>query len=376
MEQIHIWNLIAKKLSGEAEDHELLELEQVLRANPELHYSMQTIIDLWRPEQHFDQEEAHRAFERHVARMHQLNIPIFAEPDVQESVIYPGSEEPGRSRRSRKRFLFSALSLAMVAGIILVGFRYFRAEPVRQPALAAEKAISEVSTQNGSKTSLVLPDGTLVWLNSGSKLSYDKNFGNTLREVVLNGEAFFDVVHNAEKPFIIHTNKINIKVLGTKFNVRSYLSDKTTEASLIRGSIEVSFKDRPSEKIILKPNEKIVVANDDLTLKPVSPRKLQKHVSEPIVAVKNLTYESRSGAIIETSWVENRLIFQDESFEDLARRMERWYAVTISFSNPDMKELYFTGNFRNESISQALEALKLTANFNYTIVGNSITISK
>ncbi len=80
------------------------------------------------------------------------------------------------------------------------------------------------------------------------------------------GEAFFDVAHNAERPFVIHTARIDIKVLGTRFNVKSYPTDKTTEATLLRGSIEVSIKDRPNETIILKPDEKLVVANDDSTL--------------------------------------------------------------------------------------------------------------
>jgi transmembrane sensor len=239
----------------------------------------------------------------------------------------------------------------------------------------ADNATSEISTRNGSKTKVVLPDGTQVWLNSGSKLSYSKSFGNNNREVLLTGEAFFDVVHNAEKPFIIHTTNMNIKVLGTMFNVKSYPTDKSTVATLIRGSIEVSLKDRPAEKIILKPNEKIIVANSNSTvIKPIKTKLEQEPDGVPIVSVRGLTYYQHSRDVVETSWVENKLIFQNESFEDLASQLERWYGVNIRFKNPEMQQLYFTGDFKNESISQALDALKLSNNFNYTIEGNNITI--
>src|SRR5260221_1009127 len=126
----------------------------------------------------------------------------------------------------------------------------------------SEKAISRITTKNGSKTNLLLPDGTRVWLNAGSSITYDSSYDKMMREVILSGEGYFDVVRNKEKPFIIHAAKINIKVLGTQFNVKSYPTDNTTEASLIHGSIEVTFRDKPNKKIILKPNEKIVVDND------------------------------------------------------------------------------------------------------------------
>src|SRR6185295_4150484 len=94
-----------------------------------------------------------------------------------------------------------------------------------------------------------------------------------LREVTLNGEAYFDVTKNAEKPFIIHTKKMDVKVIGTVFNVRSYNDEKTAEASLIRGSIEVTFKDRKDQKIILIPNQKISVANNAIEAPVEKPEK-------------------------------------------------------------------------------------------------------
>lgn len=372
MEQDYIWNLIAKKLSGEAVEEELQELEKQLRKNPELHYPMQTIIDLWRSEQPSAQEEAHGAFNRHVERMQHLKVDY----KPQEN----STTDHGEGRKYKRSFLWPALSLAAIGCVLFFGLKSFWADvPVSaDPLRHAEKAISEVSTKNGFKTNLILPDGTKVWLNAGSNLTYDSAYGKNIREVALSGEAFFDVVKNKEKPFIIHTSKINIKVLGTEFNVRSYPTDKTTEASLIRGSIEVTFKDKPNKKIILKPNEKIVVENERSVGAVVETAHQDnsakvKEVPEP--AVKNLTYEYKTGAIIETSWVENKLIFQDESFEDIARQLERWYGVSIRFENQQLKENHLTGSFKNETIKQALDALKFTASFHYEIDNNNnITI--
>ena len=230
MHEEYIWNLIAKKLSGEAVREELQELEDLLRISPELHYSMQNIIDLWKPQPNFDQEEAHQAFNRHLERMHDLGIELTPNNfHKEEEKRFAGLP----LNRRKKVILWSAVSLSVLAGLLFTGVKFFnpgnhgKALSAYSNTLPAEKTTSEISTKNGSKTNVLLPDGTTVWLNAGSKLTYDKTYGNTLREVTLTGEAFFDVVHNAEKPFVIHTSKINIRVLGTKFNVKSYPTDKT-----------------------------------------------------------------------------------------------------------------------------------------------------
>ena len=149
---------------------------------------------------------------------------------------------------------------------------------------------------------------------------------------------------------------------------------KPRKLPLIRGSIEVTFKDKPNKKIILKPNEKIVVNNEQEYRGILETSRQESHEKLnqiPDAAVKNLTYENKTGEIIETSWVENKLIFQDESFEDIARQLERWYGVSIVFRNDQLKENHLTGSFKNETIRQALDALKFTALFNYEIDNNN-----
>ncbi len=367
-----IWNLIAKKLAGEASPEEIRELEWLLKNNPELHYPMQTISDLWNSSARPDPDEAEAAFSRHLDRMRDRQVDFWGRrKDFLES--------PAGQRGSR-RVLFFVLSLVVGAGMLTVLLWPSGRAPHPNPAPVAHQPAptgNDIYTANGSRTHLTLPDGTLVWLNAGSRLSYGKNFNTTTREVNLTGEAFFDVAHNTQKPFLIHTTRIDVEVLGTRFNVKSYPSDRTTEATLIRGSIEVLIRDRPSEKIILRPDEKLVVANDTGILHRLNPGKTAAvGAGDPLVAVRKPTYEPKTGAIIETSWVDNKLTFREESFADLASRMERWYGVTIHFADRSLEQLQFTGSFKEETIDQALDALKYTARFSYQTEGNLIIINK
>jgi ferric-dicitrate binding protein FerR (iron transport regulator) len=375
------WNLIAKKLMGEAAPEELHELERLLKDNPELHYPMQTIIDLWKSSADLNKDEAEKAFSRHLDRIKDLSIdfPLVDVVAAEYPQGYPDPVDgplPGKRLSGRHTLLLTGL----FATLFLAAAWFYNRAPESLPAPVAHlpvPAANDIYTANGSRTHLTLPDGTLVWLNAGSRLSYGKNYNGTAREVSLTGEAFFDVARNSQKPFLIHTARIDIQVLGTSFNVKSYPTDRTTEATLIRGSIEVSIKDRPSEKIILKPNEKLVVANDDSTLLRSSPGRYPASVrDESLVSIRKPTYEQSTGAIIETSWVDNKLSFKGETFGELALQMERWYGVTIRFSDPALEQLQFTGSFKEETIQQALEALKLTAMFTYTIEGSQIDVNK
>jgi ferric-dicitrate binding protein FerR (iron transport regulator) len=366
-----IWELMARKLAGEASEEELKELEQSLRTHPDLHFPIQAITDLW---QHSSQQEGQDAsvttsYQQHITRMQQQGIPIGQTPD-DNAPLLEGSRKPSRRR--------SLLWTAAAACILLAAWGLYSLYiPASNKATAQTEnnPSSEITTRNGSRTRVQLPDGTHVWLNAGSKLTYNKEFGGTIREVTLIGEGYFDVVRNEKKPFVIHTTKMDVKVLGTQFNVKSYPNDKTTEAALIHGSIEVSLKDRPSQKIILKPNEKIVVANRDTSAQATHKKLSPQEDTEPLVIIKHLTYQKKDSAIVETSWLENKLAFEDESFRELAHKMERWYGVTIYFKDEKTAAMRFTGAFEDETIEEAMHALKITASFNYTFQGKTITVS-
>jgi ferric-dicitrate binding protein FerR (iron transport regulator) len=374
MNQEYAWNLIAKKLAGEASQEELDQLEILLKNDPELHYPLQIISDLWKHKAYNGKQIAANAFARHITRITAMNVDFDKEKLIAQENNYLSSDLFVTKKKSKTKTIFMASSsiFVLMMAFFVVKYSFFNSD--KKQAVPIQNNLSEISTHNGSKTNVVLPDGTIVKLNAGSKLTYDKNYGNTIREVDLTGEAFFDVVKNKEKPFIIHTKKIDIKVLGTIFNVRSY-PDEKTETSLVKGSIEVTFKDKPSEKIILKPNEKLIVTDDELSLRSAKTRST-KETFAPIVAISHLNYTREDSTIMETAWVQNKLIFRDEAFKQLALRMERWYNVSMHFDDLEIEKLSFTGIFENETVQQALDALRLSGKFNYSMKENEIIISK
>jgi transmembrane sensor len=373
MSQEKFWVLLSKKLAGEASDKELLELQSLIVEHPEWQYAIQNLEDLWKHQQPNDFMHEEDAYMLHLHRINEMNIP-FGETLAEDSTV-------SIKTNSGKRWYWAAAAVLLLV-ISLFLFRKPSTNNEEKGQLVSN--FNEVSTQLGSKSKVQLPDGSIVWLNAGSKLTYTKDFGKEIREVTLTGEAFFDETKMKEKPFIIHTSSINIKVLGTAFNVKAYPEDKETETSLIRGSIEVTIKNRPNDKIILSPSEKLVVENNIVeqaaktaaTIKGTSENQPNQPVISPMVSINKLKYSPVDSTVAETQWINNKLIFRDEPFTDLAVRMERWYDVTIVISDPSLSQARLNGIFHTETISQALDALKESIPFRYEQTGNKIFIHR
>lgn len=364
-----IWILIARKLTGEATENELIELHGLLCDHPNEHYTFDIIQEQWK-HQHLDSQTAsEKSFNNVWHKLQMQEVLNQLQPSQQEEPK-ESTELPEKPEKDNDLSgTIKKLGYLLAAAMLLTGGIWLFSSIKKQTPAPSKLDGNEVSTKFGSKTKLILPDSTQVWLNGGSKLTYSNNYGENFREVKLTGEAYFDVVHNAEKPFIIHTDKMDIKVLGTAFNVKCYPGEKSMETSLIRGSIEVTLKNRQSEKIMLKPNEKLVL-NESETVSPkriLSGHKSITKQEEPIVAIQHITYDEQENTVLESSWVENKLMFRAESFEDLALQMERWYGVKINFLKEDLKRIKLTGIFKRETINQALAYLQLAARFHFTI---------
>lgn len=356
-----IWELTARKMASEATAEELQELSVLLRDNPDTELPAGLVDELWHKTTAATSEEAAiAAHHRHISRMQAMGIPI-----GQAAPAAPGLKSGAIAIQPRRRYLWAA---AISTGVLLcMAAWWWTSSKKNNNAIA-----SEVTTRNGSRTSIQLADGTRVWLNAGSKLSYSKDFGKNDRSVTLSGEAFFDVAKQADHPFVIHTETMDIRVLGTRFNVRSYPEDKTTEASLITGSIEATVKHNAT-RIILKPSEKIVVMNQ----LPAVTRstKAEAAKEETTVTLSHVSYyAAQTTAITETSWMDNKLVFKDESFAELALQMERFFGVHVQFDNTQLQQLRFTGIFEQETVQQALRALQLTAAFHYELQNDTIII--
>lgn len=368
----HIWNLIGRKFSGDASADELAELELLLLQNPNENYSMEILSDLWNSKPELNSQYSENKYRELVLRMQQMGVDEGMFTNTGETI----------SNYSNSKFKKSTKWIFGLSSIIITGLTIFlllqkntaATHTVDQQALLAKL---EVKTKYGSKTNMVLPDGTKVWLNAGSKMTYDRNYGIDIREVNLTGEAYFDVVKNVHQPFIIHAGNINIRVLGTAFNVRCYPDEKSSETSLVRGSLEVTMKNS-KEKFILKPNEKLIVNNriaTPITEKDRADRALPE-VMPNSIELTHLSIMPKDSSIAETSWVNNKLVFRSETFEEVVRKMERWYDVDILIKGDKLKEKKLTGIFENETVEQALDAIQLTTPFSYNVVNEQIIISK
>lgn len=261
------------------------------------------------------------------------------------------------------------INWAVAASVILaVAFSYFYFNTALVRPVQNKENI--VSTRKGSKTKLVLPDGTQVWLNADSKLSYNEHFGTTTREISLSGEAYFEVVKDRQKPFIVHTPAMDVKVLGTVFNVKAYPSDEATETSLFEGSVEVSLR-KSGKKISLKPSEKLLVSNKYLNK---GPEKTSFAAATPDITISQINTLPDNITAVETQWTQNKLAFHNQKLADVVADLSRWYGVDIVITDKKLEEKTYSGNFDGESVEEVLDALKLTGGFQYKIENKKITI--
>ncbi len=235
----------------------------------------------------------------------------------------------------------------------------------------------------GQKSIVILPDSTKVWLNSESELTYPADFGKHKREVSLIGEAYFNVTHDSKHPFLVNAAEIRIKVYGTEFNVKCYKDEQTVETTLIKGSLSVSHKgiDDEANEILLKPDQQYVYYKNDLVGTKLTTKKAEtkqksetnKRVSLQVVPPK-LILNINSSPVI--AWKEQKLVFNDEPFSDLAIKLERWYDVRVIIKSEKIKQYRYKGAFENETIEQALTALKVATPFNFSIKKRTVYITE
>lgn len=366
--------MMARKLSGEASIEELQNLNAYLRAHQEDQYFFELLQNFW-----YQPKEQTSVSEENLLNAHFDYIIHQAEEKVEDEIT--PERVVKHNKPSLKRVWIARLSIAAAISALAIGFYWMHSSPVKIAALNKTNK-SEVSAKPGAKSKMVLPDGTTVWLNSGSKLTYSDNFRDSIRSVELDGEAFFDVVKDAKHPFIVHTSGIDIRVLGTAFNVKSYAGESTIEATLIRGIIEVVKKDEPqSPKVILRPHEKLVFNKEEQTMEKTSGTAENTKTDKTIIASRGIIItplpKNKSDTTLEeTSWVYNKLIFEGDTFNELAKKMERWFNIQIVFKDQKVQEYRVAGVFENETVEQALQALQLIVPFNYKINGNEIEILK
>ncbi len=356
----HIWFLMSRNLSGEATTAEKEELMQLLQQQPTLQQQFD-ILKRWWESQHITMDSS----------VETSAIENILKRSSQESAAVIELPEP------RRRGLFRSIygRVAIVAGLLIA---VTGAVVVFSKKTTPAIAMHEVLAPKGSRTRTILPDGSTVWLNAGSKISYKPGLTGTTREVTLEGEAYFDVVKRTGRSFVVHTKEIDISVLGTAFNVKSYPNDKTIETTLIRGLVSITRNNDKEEKpVYLHPHQKFVLsvngANaNDIAVNPntITTQSVRKDALRIIDLDKDISDTSRT----ETAWIYDRLEFRGDSFEDLAKKLERWYNINIRFEDEKVKQLTFNGSLEIETVEEAFKALRAATLFNYTINENEISV--
>lgn len=356
MDKNRLIELLRKRESGVITLPESRELSDHLKSNPgdqQLSHLLASLLKgRFQEQQHYDPSYIQKRLQR-----------------VKEQVgTAVHSPDPLPKRRSpiKKLAWTVAAALVLAMGSVALFSLLTNSGP-------ADQSKNILTTKKGSKSNLVLPDGTRVFLNSDTRLSYNQSFGKQVREVFLEGEAYFEVAKDARHPFIVHTHAMDVKVLGTVFNVRAYDNEKNTQTTLLEGSVEVILNKRKERNlVVLKPHEKIVANNDPDHIT----RLKADEMPVPDISVITIKTNTEDSSILETDWTKNKLAFDQARYSEVFPELERWYGVTIAVKDSSILTRKISGIYENESLSDVMESLKLATGFRYTVDGNHLKIYK
>lgn len=253
-----------------------------------------------------------------------------------------------RERISRKkqqvRRLYDVLKYAAIIVLLIsLPVMYY----IGNQSATYNETYTTIECAMGDKSTVTLPDGSLVYLNSGTKLTFNNNFQGKFRNVSIDGEAYFSVVKNKDIPFRVKASDIEIEVLGTSFNIKAYPEENTISTTLVEGSVKISSK---YQQTIMEPSQKVVYSYDSNTMK--------------LYKLDDTTPE--------TEWKDGRLVFRNETLEELAVKLERWFDVDIVFADEQVKERRFTGVIERESILEAISYFGISKHVGYEINNNEI----
>jgi len=240
------------------------------------------------------------------------------------------------------------LVLKIAASLILffaMGASYYYLSHTKQTT-----EIVSISSPNGQRTSTVLPDGSTIILAGNSEISYKSDFGEKTRNVQLKGEAFFEVQKDADKPFVVFIENMTISVLGTSFNVLSYPEDEVIATSLVTGEIRVEFLNNPKNKgVVLHPGEMLAYSKKSST-----------------ISIKGFDIKKT------TSWIDEKLIFENENIFSIANKLERWYGIEISVHNNSNDK--YTLTIQNNTLVEVLDLLAKVGPIRYEINNNKVDV--
>jgi transmembrane sensor len=262
---------------------------------------------------------------------------------------------------------------AMLALIFSVGIAcYFLGHNISP---GKDRDFCELNVPYGSRSMVILPDSSKIWLNAGSKIKYNRNFDISCREVFLEGEAYFEI-KKSRHSFVVYTSHLDIRVMGTAFNVKSYPDEDNIETTLVEGNIRIESK-KSAKPVYLKPREKLTYHKPDartevsyLKKEDEEGQSVYSDLAETTPALtprRDINIKKNVNTEEYTSWKDGTLIFNKEPLESLARKLERKYDIIFSFEDEKLKSYSYSGTLRDFPLEQVLRALELTSPVKYSI---------
>ena len=329
MENERYLYLVTREITGEITSEEKAELDALLKVTPEYQERYKILDKFWRQEVYSDQStDTDEALKKVLNRINETDQSL--------------------PTKTFSLSVFYKLAAAAIV-IISIGIGVYVYQSDREPA---HIAMVEKHNGIGTRSMTTLPDGTRVWLNAESKISYPEIFEGNKREVHLTGEAFFNVAHNAEKPFYIHLNKASIRVIGTSFNVKAYSNEENIQTSVVSGKVAfVSKRGDVKDSVFLVKNTKVTyeLASGDLRTETTN------------------TLDDRE-------WINGKLIYKSETLESITRQLERNFGKKVIIKDAKVGQYRFTGTFDESSLDEIMNYLTMTRPFKYTITEKTLVI--
>lgn len=247
-------------------------------------------------------------------------------------------------KRLSKHNVFYRVAAILVIGVLL-SLAGVHLSGVTEPEVVPLAMVEKINPV-GQISKIILPDGSTAWLSAASTLEYPEQFSDTERTIRLDGEAFFEVVREMDRPFVVQSGPLSTQVLGTSFNVKAYQEDPDMEVTLATGEVEISVEGE-EQKQVLEPNQKVRYERE-----------------------AGLGEAEAADASLARAWTQRELVFMRKNFATIAKTFERWYGVEFVFENEELKEETFVYHFKELSLQNSMIVLNELADFNYEITEN------
>jgi transmembrane sensor len=362
--------IIVSQLTGSITERDLMKLEEWIKANDENRIYFNELKDSWILSGRIKRESLVQTEHSWDTLKNKLGQNRFS-----------SGSNSGVSNREKVNFikyLKLAASWLLIFGLGSSLTWWLSGRSKETIATQTNKTI-EISTPLGARSKIKMPDSTIIWLNAGTTITYSQDYGQQTRSLNLNGEAYFKVAKDTAHTFIVNTQGIVVRALGTSFNVKAYPEEKTISATLEEGKIDIRVigtADK-NERVLLKPKDKLIYHKETKgTEKYIeSPEDNVNHETNRPVKPMDISLLSNIRTELYTSWKDPRWIIYREPLSTLAPMLERRFNLKFIFDDEQLKKYKFTGTIENETVDQILNALKMTAPLDYQISKDTVRLT-